>query len=75
MKIITVSDETKRLIDDQALSGYAIHQTATHLPHGQWAIPVDDEVFAHIDASRLPGETDDDTVSRLLRLAVGGKPN
>ena len=31
--------------------------------------------FEHIDAARLPGETDDDTVSRLLRLAIGGKPN
>lgn len=75
MKIITVGDETKRLIDDQALPGYAIRQTATRLPDGQWSIPIDDEVFRHIDSARQPGETDNDTVSRLLRLAVGRKPS
>ena len=75
MKIITVANETKHLIDAQALPGYTIRQTATPLPDGRWAISVDDEVFEHIDTVRLPGETDDDTVSRLLRLAIGGKPN
>ena len=44
MKIITVSDETKHLIDVQALPGYTIRQTATPLPDGRWTIPVDDEV-------------------------------
>ena len=75
MKIVTVSDETKRLIDVQALPGYTIRQTATPLPDGRWTIPVDDEVFGHIDGARLPGETDDDVVSRLLRAATGRKPS
>ena len=75
MKIITVSDETKHLIDAQALPGYDVRQTATRLPDGRWTIPVDDEVFEHIDAARLPGETDDDTVCRLLRAAIGKKPS
>ena len=75
MKVIIVSDETKHLIDAQALPGYTIRRSATRLPDGRWTIPVDDEVFEHIDTVRLPGETDDDTVSRLLRLAIGGKPN
>ncbi|MBI4924105.1 MAG: hypothetical protein HY834_20410 [Devosia nanyangense] len=75
MKIITVSDDTKHLIDAQALPGYTIRRTATRLPDGRWTIPVDDEVFEHIDAARLLGETDDDTVSRLLRAAIGGKAN
>ncbi|MBI4924111.1 MAG: hypothetical protein HY834_20440 [Devosia nanyangense] len=75
MKIITVSDETKRLIDVQALPGYTIRRTAARLPDGRWTIPVDDEVFDRIAAARLPGETDDDTVSRLLRAAIGKKPS
>ena len=75
MKIITVSDETKHLIDTQALPGYTIHRTAARLPDGRWTIPVDDEVFEHIDAARLPGETDDDVVSRLVRAATGKKPS
>ena len=75
MKIITVSDETKQLIDPQVQSGYDLRQTATRLPDGRWTIPVDDEVLEHIDVARLPGETDDDTVSRLLRAAIGKKPS
>ena len=75
MKIITVSDETKHLIDAQVQPGYDLRQTAARLRDGRWTIPVDDEVFEHIDTVRLPGETDDDTVSRLLRLAIGGKPS
>ena len=75
MKIITVSDETKRLIDAEALPGYAIRRTAARLPDGRWTIPVDDEVFDHIDVARLPNETDDNTVSRLLRAAIARKPN
>ena len=70
-----VSDETKHLIDAQVQRGYALRQTATRLPNGRWTIPVDDEVFDHIDGARLPGETDDDAVSRLLRVATGKKPS
>ena len=55
--------------------GYTIRQTAIRLPDGRWTIPVDDEVFDRIDAARLPGETDDDTVSRLLRTVIGKKPS
>ena len=75
MKIITVSDETKHLIDAKVQPGYDLRQTAARLPDGRWTIPVDDEVFEHIAAARLPGETDDDTVSRLLRAAIGKKPS
>ncbi|MDO8358936.1 MAG: hypothetical protein Q7T08_02720, partial [Devosia sp.] len=65
MTTIIVSDETKHLIDTQALRGYTIRQTATRLPDGRWTLPGDDEVFEHIGAARLPGETDDDVASRL----------
>ena len=75
MKIITVSDETTHLIDAQVQPGYDLRQTATRLPDGRWTIPVDDEVFNHVHAARLPGETDNDVVSRLLRLAIGKMPS
>lgn len=75
MRTIIVSDETKRLIDAQALPGHTIRSAAILQPAGRWAIPVDDEMFDRIDAARLPGETDDDAISRLLRLAIGRKPN
>ena len=75
MKTITVSDETRQLIDAQVQAGYDLRQTATPLPDGRWTISVDDEVFDRIADACLPGETDDDTVSRLLRAAIGRKPS
>jgi hypothetical protein len=56
MKTIIVTDETKHLIDAQVRPGYDLRQTATRLQDGRWSVPVDDEVFDHIEASRLPGE-------------------
>jgi hypothetical protein len=38
-------------------------------------IDVDEEVAPAIQAQRLPGERDDDVVSRLVRAAIGVKPN
>ena len=75
MRTITVSDETKHLIDAQVQPGYDLRQTATRLPSGRWTILVDDDVFDRIDAARMPGETDDDVVSRLVRAAIGKKPS
>ena len=75
MKVITVSDEAEHLINAQVQRGYDLRQTATRLPDGCRTIPVDNEVFEHIQGARLPGETDDDVVSRLLRAAIGRKPS
>lgn len=74
MPNITISDETKALIDAQALPGFDIRETATRLPDGQWRVPVDLEVCARIDVERLPGEDVDAVVSRLVRAAIGQKP-
>ena len=49
-----------RLIDDQALPGCDIRQTATRLDDGRWSLPVDEKVAARIEAERTPGESDDD---------------
>lgn len=60
MPTIIISDNTKRLIDDRALPGCDIRQTATRLDDGRWSLPVDDEVAARIEAERTPGESDHD---------------
>lgn len=74
MTIIATADETKHLIDAQVQPGYDLRQTSARLPDGRWTIPVDDEMFECIEAARLPRETDDNSVSRRLRTAIGKKP-
>lgn len=75
MPNIIISDETKRLIDAQALPGFDVREIATRLPDGRWRVPVDLEERARIDLERLPGEDVDAAVSRLVRPALDYKPN
>ena len=75
MPKITLADETRRLIRDQARGPLMPRSGAVRLRDGLWEVPVDDEVAAVIEAARLPGETDDQVVSRLVRRAIGTGPN
>jgi hypothetical protein len=73
--MIKVSDHTLQLIREQAQEGFSFVCTATRRDDGLWDIPVDDEVAMKIATERLPTETDDDVVSRLVRAAVGKRPD
>lgn len=75
MPMIKVSDHTLQLIRDQTRSGFSFACTATRRADGQWDVPVDDEVAMKIATVRLPDETDDDVVSRLVRTAIGKRPD
>ncbi|MDB5542183.1 MAG: hypothetical protein JWQ89_3910 [Devosia sp.] len=71
MPILLVSTETYRLISEQTLPGYELRSGTPRRANGNWAIRVDDEVLAAIEAARLPEESDDAVVSRLVRSAIG----
>lgn len=71
MRILIISEESHRLILDQARTLVPARSDATLRSDGRWDVPVDDEVAAAIDHARLPGESDDDVVSRLVRDAIG----
>lgn len=71
MPMIKMSDNTLQLIREQAQEGFKFVCTATHRADGLWDVPVDDEVAMKIAIERLPTETDDDVVSRLVRAAMG----
>lgn len=75
MPTLAVSAETLKLINEQVTPGYGARSTATRRSDGLWDLVVDDEVAAHIEAARLPGETDEDAVSRLVRAATGQRPS
>lgn len=75
MPKIIVADETRRLIRDQARGPLMPLSDAVRLRDGLWVVPIDDEVAVVIEATRLPGETDDQVVSRLVRRVIGTRPN
>lgn len=75
MPMIKVSDHTLQLIREQTQEGFNFVCTATPRADGLWDVPVDDEVALKIATARLPNETDDDVVSRLVRMAIGRRPD
>ena len=75
MPMIKLTDHTLKLIQEQTREGYTFACTARRRSDGLWDVPVDDEVAMKIAAARLPNETDDDVVSRLVRTAIGKRPD
>jgi hypothetical protein len=59
-----------------ALRGLAVgsfRQTAERQPDGSWLVPIADETWSRLAAQRLPGESDDDVVARVIHLTGGGR--
>ena len=73
MKVIRVSDATWRMIAEMAILPFG--STATRQPDGTWLVPVQDDTWERLEQHRLPGESDDDVLARVLRAARGDKPS
>lgn len=69
MKWIRISDATKRAIAEAAI--YPWHETGRRQADGSWLVPVDDEVHEAIQSRKVAGETDDDTIARMLHASHG----
>jgi len=41
---------------------------------GDWLVPVEEDTYERLQNQRLPGETDDDTVQRMIHVYFG-RPN
>lgn len=75
MPMVKLSHDTLQLIREQTREGFTFACTASRRADGLWDVPVDDEVAIRIATERLPRETDDDVVSRLVRAASGRRPD
>ena len=73
MKTIKVSDATYRAIADAAILPF--RSTGDRQPDGDWLVLVEDDTYERIRDARLPGETDDDTVQRMLHAYFGRSNN
>ncbi len=73
MPTIRLTDATRRDLADLAILPFA--NTGVRQPDGTWLVPVDDDVMERLRQQRLPDESDDMLVSRLVRAWRGQQPN
>jgi hypothetical protein len=81
MKTIRVADATYHAI--AAAATFPFQSTGERQADGTWLVPIEslprtrsgDETFERLDTHRLPGESDEDVVLRMLRAYLGQKPN
>ena len=69
MKTIILSDATYRALADLAILPFL--STGKRQPDGSWLVPIEDETYERIQNARLAGETDDDTLQRLIHAYRG----
>ena len=73
MPIIRLSEATYLRVAE--ISSADFISTGVKQPDGTWLVPIEDHVMANLAKLRLPGETDDDLVARLIRGRLQQKPN
>jgi len=73
MKTIKVNDATYRAIADATILPF--RSTGDRLADGDWLVPVENDTYERIQDVRPPGETDDDTVQRMLHVYFGRSSN
>ena len=73
MRTIRVNDATYRAIAEAAIGPF--RSTGRRQPDGTWLVPVADDTWAALQRERIPGESDDDAVMRVIRRHRGQKPH
>jgi hypothetical protein len=63
--MVTIRDETLRLIRSKRPAGFRFGWAVTRLDNGWWTVPIDDQAAMMIASERVQGECDDEVVSRL----------
>ncbi len=69
MKTIRLSEATMRALANLAILPF--RQTAIRQPDGSYLAPIDDDVRQRLQAIRLPGESDEDTIQRVIHAHKG----
>lgn len=69
MRTLRVSDGTYRMIMSAAIAPF--RSTAARQGDGSWLVPVDDEVFSEVRRRQFAGESDDDTIQRIIHCDHG----
>jgi hypothetical protein len=70
---VRVNSQTLALLNECGTG--PIKHTAEQRPDGDWNIELEEDTHAGLKASQLPGESDDDTISRICRAYLGREAN
>lgn len=73
MKTIRISDATYRALAKEAILPF--RSTGTRQADGAWLVPVEDDTYERLQQHRLPDESDDDLIQRIIRGHRGGPLN
>jgi hypothetical protein len=69
MKIIKVSNATHRAVVEAAILPF--RETGKRQLDGTWLVPIEEDTWEALERQRLPGESDDDAIQRLIRRHRG----
>ena len=67
--------ERCHLSRDRRARHAAFQHTGSRQPDGSWLVPIEDDTAARLERMRLPGESEDDLVTRALRAYRGQQPS
>ena len=71
MKTVRLSNETMRAL--KAAANLPFKPEGQQQSDGFWLVPFSDDTWQRLQQNRLPGETDDDVLSRIVRSVSGRK--
>ena len=73
MKLVRVSDVTYRMIAEAAILPFRF--TGEQQPDGSWLVPVENDTHERLQQHRLPGESDDEAIQRIIHRYRGQPPS
>jgi hypothetical protein len=73
MPLIRMTDATYTALARLAIGTF--RPTGTRQADGTWLVPIDQDTWDRIHAMRLPGETDEDVIQRVIHQHLGRRPS
>ena len=73
MPLIRMTDATYTALASLAIGTF--RPTGARQVDGTWLVPIDQDTWDRIDTMRLPGETDEDVIQRVIHQHLGRRPS
>jgi hypothetical protein len=73
MPLIRLTDATYTALARLAIGTF--RQTGQRQADGTWLVPIEQDTWDALQAKRLPGETDEDVIQRVIHHHLGRRPS
>ena len=73
MPLIRMSDATYTALASLAIGRF--RPTGQRQADGTWLVPIEQDTWDALQAKRLPGETDEDVIQRVIHHHLGRRPS